>query len=143
MSALKNAAAHPGSLWVTIIAAIGAVLAGYTENKTVVDSVDAFCHASESSSYQALTDLRDKVDWIHSRVATNEKRLDFATSPPGGPAQTPPPDTAVPDEKAEEGEKPEKPEKVEPAEEKKEPMPLKEDGTIDWTPIERPAQQKG
>ena len=140
MSALKNAAAHPGSLWVTIIAAIGAVLAGYTENKTVVDSVDAFCHASESSSYQALTDLRDKVDWIHSRVTANEKKLDFATSPPGGPAQTPPPDTTGGDEEVEESEKPEE---VAPPEEEKAPIPLKDDGTIDWAPIERPAQKKG
>lgn len=139
MSAIKNAATHPGSIWVTLIAAAGAILSGYADNKTTVESIDSFCHQSENSSYQALTDLRDKVDWIHTRVKVNEQRLAFATSPPGGPAQAPPPDPAVPDEKAEEGEKPEK---VEPTEEKKEPVPLKEDGTIDWAPIERPSEQK-
>ena len=137
---IKDAASHPGSLWVTLIAAAGAILSGYADNKTTVESIDSFCHQSENSSYQALTDLRDKLDWIHTRVKANEQRLDFATSPPGGPAQAPPPDTTGGDEVTEETEKPEK---VEPVEEKKEPVQLKEDGTIDWAPIERPTEQKG
>ena len=78
---IKSAASHPGSLWITMLAAIGAALAGYTQNTEVVRSVDAFCHASENSSYQALVDLREKVDWIHSRVTANEEKLAFATSP--------------------------------------------------------------
>lgn len=140
---VKKAAGHPSTIWVTLLAAVGAMLTGYAENRNAVGTVGAFCHESESGSYQALVDLRDKMDWIHSRVTTNEKKLAFATSPPGGPAQEVPPDPSETTEKAKEGEKPEE---VAPVEEKKvEPksVPLKEDGEIDWAPIERPTEQKG
>lgn len=135
---IKSAASHPGSLWITMLAAIGAALAGYTQNTEVVRSVDAFCHASENSSYQALVDLREKVDWIHSRVTANEEKLAFATSPPGGPAQPFPPDTTGSNESEPEpvDEKEVAPAEKEAAEEKV--VPLKKNGAIDWAPIKRP-----
>ena len=133
---IKDVASHPSSIWVTLIAAAGAILTGFSENKTTVESISSFCHQAEDSSYQSLVDLRDKVNWIHMRVKTNEERLALVSSPPGGPAQETPP---TPTEKAAE---PEKPKETPPeAEEEKKPVPLKGDGTIDWTPIKRPGEQ--
>jgi hypothetical protein len=134
---VKDVASHPSSIWVTLIAAAGAILTGFSENKTTVESISSFCHQAEDSSYQSLVDLRDKVNWIHMRVKTNEERLAFVSSPPGGPAQEKPP---TPSEETEEPEKPE--ETPAAAEEEKKPVPLKDDGTIDWAPIERPGEQK-
>ena len=134
---IKDVASHPSSIWVTLIAAAGAILTGFSENKTTVESINSFCHQAEDSSYQSLVDLRDKVNWIHMRVKTNEERLAFVSSPPGGPAQEKPPTPS------EETEEPEKPEEAPPeAKEEKQPVPLKDDGTIDWAPIERPGEQK-
>tara|TARA_Y100000593_G_scaffold54680_3_gene102238 strand:+ start:9715 stop:10149 length:435 start_codon:yes stop_codon:yes gene_type:complete len=135
---IKDVASNPGPIWVTLLAAVGAILTGYSENKTATESIGVFCQQAEDSSYQALVDLRDKVNWIHMRVKTNEERLAFVSSPPGGPAQEEPP---APSESDESGEKPEEV----PPNEKKEPadksVPLKDDGTIDWAPIKRPAEQ--
>ena len=133
---VKDVASHPSSIWVTLIAAAGAILTGFSENKTTVESISSFCHQAEDSSYQSLVDLRDKVNWIHMRVKTNEERLAFVSSPPGGPAQEKPPTPS------EETEEPEKPEETPPeAKEEQKPVPLKDDGTIDWAPIKRPGEQ--
>tara|TARA_B100001123_G_C15002227_1_gene904018 strand:- start:212 stop:625 length:414 start_codon:yes stop_codon:yes gene_type:complete len=134
---IKDVASNPGSLWITLIAAAGAVLTGFSENKTAVESISSFCHQAENSSYQSLVDLREKVDWIHSRVKDNEQKLAFAMSPPGGPSQENPPSTS------EEVEKPKEPEKAPDAKkEQAEPVPLKEDGSIKWEPIKRPGDKK-
>jgi hypothetical protein len=105
-----------------------------------MQSIDSFCHKAEDSSYQTLVDLREKVDWIHTRVQGNEKVLAALTTTPGGPSQAKPP---APTEEVEEPKEGEKPAEVAPTETKEEPpVPLKDDGTIDWTPIERPTDQK-
>ena len=133
-AAVKTMASHPGSIWLTLLAAVAAVLTGLGDNKGAVESIDSFTKTSESSSYQAIMDLRDKVDWIHTRVKNNEKTLAALTTTPGGPGQETPPSTAPPVE----GEA-----KPEQADEEKEPaavVPLKEDGTIEWAPIQRPAE---
>lgn len=132
---IKDVASSPGSIWVTMIAAIGAIMTGYSENKTAMQSIDTFCHQSEDSSYQSLMDLREKVDWIHSRVKDNEQKLAFAMSPPGGPSQENPPSSP------ETAEKPKEPEaKVDEAKKPAEPVPLKDDGSIKWEPIKRPGE---
>ena len=98
-----------------------------------MESLESFTKTSESSSYQAIMDLREKMDWIHTRVKSNEKTLAVLTTTPGGPSQETPPSTAPPVE----GE--EKPEKADEKEEPTPSIPLKEDGTIEWDPIQRPA----
>lgn len=133
-AAVKTMVSHPGSIWLTLLAAVAAVFTGYVENKGAVDSLESFTKTSESSSYQALLDLREKVDWIHTRVKGNEKALAALTTTPGGPGQETPPSTAPPVE----GE--EKPEKADEKEEPAPSVPLKEDGSIEWPPIQRPAE---
>ena len=47
-AAVKTMASHPGSIWLTLMAAVAAILTGYVEIKGTVESLESFTQTSES-----------------------------------------------------------------------------------------------
>jgi hypothetical protein len=144
MSKLKEAANNPKSMWVSMAAIAAAVLAGIGEGRTLSDSLSQFATTSEASHYEAIVDLRQKMDYLFGKIVELDKRTTTVMAP--GPAQPAPPDagsteptdvvesdaapTATPSPP--EGPKPAKPSAQQP------PFQCDEYGNIEWAPIQRP-----
>lgn len=123
---------HPGSLWAGIAFVVATAISAWQGGNTAM----TYAVETESSHFEALMDLRDKVTALHSTVMEHDKTLeeltDLATAP-GGPSQPAPPDAGATDA----GTAPDVVEPPPPPEPKKKAIPLDDKGHIKWSPIQR------
>ena len=89
---VKQVVAHPGSVWATIGAVAIAMITSWSDSGSVRERIADFAYETESSHYEAILDLRKKVDFLHTRLIEFEMSVkgNEVVRPPG-PAEEPPP----------------------------------------------------
>jgi len=141
IKALARKANNPGSVWATIAFIAAAAITAWQDGGNAL----RFSVETEASHYDAITDLRVKVDAIHELVQEHDKTIDeladMATAP-GGPAQPAPPSadagatepSAADAGTADDAGATAKPEAMPEAKPKKH-----QQDRIKWSPIQRPS----
>ena len=137
MTKAKQALTHPASSWAAIIASALAIYGAKQDG----EEINRFSHGFEAGHYEAIMDLRKKVDYLFGRVMEIEETKHH---PPGGPSQPAPPDAGPTDAGATESSDAEAPAEQPPEEKPVQdvepvPVPFQTYGEerIKWKPIKR------